>query len=134
MGWLCSTVWGLGWGGGVVAMEHFPWVAIMGWTRLCELLWDAAGSAGVGGLPRRAARGLRPAAPQGREGGQRHRKAGQENANAGTHQTQAETKTRWEPGLPTSRGFCRNPRLGSQDSEAAVGCSRLQESAGFCLL
>lgn len=29
-------------------MERFPWVAIMGWSRLCELLWDAAGSAGWG--------------------------------------------------------------------------------------
>lgn len=46
-----------GWGGGVVAMVRFPWVAIMGWSRLCELLWDAGwGRAG-------------PAAPQGSAAG-----------------------------------------------------------------
>lgn len=68
----CSTVGGggVGW---VVAMEHFPWVAIMGWTRLCELLWDAAGAAGwgcpgVGGWG--AVAGLRPTDPR----GPRHRR------------------------------------------------------------
>lgn len=46
-----------GWGGGVVAMVCFPWVAIMGWSRLCELLWDAGWGRACPAAPRGSAAG-----------------------------------------------------------------------------